>query len=52
MGVLTAQSKAMEKLISSEARNSSHRVFNYGVPGSPTPIDQSLWSHPMLAFYI
>lgn len=42
----------MENLKSTENRSSSHRVFNYGAPGSPTPIDQSLWTHPMLAFYL
>lgn len=30
---------------------SSYQVHNYGVPGSLNPIDQSLWNHPMLAFY-
>ena len=33
------------------ANTTSYRVHNYGVPGSLTPIDESLWSHPMLSFY-
>lgn len=48
----TAKSSAMKNIISTENRSSSHRIFNYGVPGSPIPIDQSLWAHPMLAFYL
>ena len=30
----------------------TYRIMNYGPAGSPTPIDRSLWSHPMLAFYL
>ena len=33
------------------ANITSYRVHNYGVPGSLTPIDKSLWGHPMLTFY-
>jgi hypothetical protein len=33
------------------ANTTSYRVQNYGVPGSLTPIDKSLWGHPMLTFY-
>jgi hypothetical protein len=31
---------------------SSYRVQNYEQPGSLTPLDQSLWAHPMLALYV
>ena len=30
---------------------SAFQIHDYGVPGSLSPIDKSLWSHPMLAFY-
>jgi hypothetical protein len=30
---------------------SSYQIQNYGTPGSLTPVDKSLWNHPMLAFY-
>ena len=29
----------------------TYRIVNYGTPGSATPTDQSLWAHPILAFY-
>ena len=35
-----------------ETKTTAFQIRNYGTPGSPTPIDQSLWKHPMLAFYL
>ena len=34
-----------------ENRESNYRISNYGFAGSKIPVDTSLWSHPMLAFY-
>ena len=39
-----------ENLVQNE-NSSPFRIRNYGVPGSATPIDRALWSHPMLAFH-
>jgi len=35
-----------------ENSESNYRVCNYGTPGSKTPINTALWTHPMLAFYM
>ncbi len=35
-----------------ENRELNYQVRNYGSPGSKTPIDTALWSHPMLSFYL
>jgi hypothetical protein len=40
-----------ENLVQNENPESPFRIRNYGVPGSATPIDSALWSHPMLSFH-
>lgn len=45
----TKQNK--QNMQDNSADATSYQVHNYGVPGSLTPIDKSLWNHPMLAFY-
>lgn len=42
----------LRKSAEMENRESKYRVCNYESPASRTPIDKSLWSHPMLAFYL
>lgn len=41
----------MKKSEATTGSGNSFRVRNYGVPGSITPIDRTLWNHPVLAFY-
>jgi hypothetical protein len=48
---LMKKAEFVETAKMSENLESPYKIHNFGVPGSATPIDRDLWSHPMLAFY-